>query len=236
MAGWKHSIILLLALAVSDGFYSPAPLRYHRHEASAPALCQQRCLRRPRVLNLRMKMNPEDEDALPGDEGMSMLNPVEKEFMENWNELMYSELRMRNAVTGEAGIADRIMPDASMEPRDVIATVVNALMINDVPSVDNGCAIAIRFSSSSNPLGKLTATDLSRFFRSTGFNILVSYPDEFIFAGEAFIQTCGEISYALQDVEISNSMTNSTVTLRFLLVRESESLSWLIESLSLRPE
>ena len=38
-----------------------------------------------------------------------------------------------------------------MEPRDVITTVLNALMANDVPYPDHGCAIAIRFSSESNP-------------------------------------------------------------------------------------
>ena len=43
------------------------------------------------------------------------------------------------------------LPNPSMKPRDVITTVLDALMANDVPYPDHGCAVAIRFSSESNP-------------------------------------------------------------------------------------
>ena len=81
------------------------------------------------------------------DEGMSFLNPVEMEFMTGWNEIIYASLRRRNAVVGELAVDKNYLPNPSMQPRDVISKVLQALMENDVPFPDHGCAVAIRFSS-----------------------------------------------------------------------------------------
>lgn len=53
-------------------------------------------------------------------------------------------------VVGEAEV-QYYLPTPEMAPRDVISTVLRALMANDEPFPDHGCAIAIRFSSGSNP-------------------------------------------------------------------------------------
>jgi hypothetical protein len=84
------------------------------------------------------------------DEGMSFLNPVEMEFMTGWNEIMYASLRRRNAVVGELAVDANYLPNPSMQPRDVISRVLQALMENDMPFPDHGCAVAIRFSSATS--------------------------------------------------------------------------------------
>jgi hypothetical protein len=137
-----------------------------------------------------------DAEKAEADEGFSLLNPEEKKYMEGWNEIMYSSLRRRNAVIGDEDA--HFLPDPSMLPRDVITKVMTALMNNDEPCPDHGCAVVIRFSSDSNPVGEMEAAQLGRYFRSSDLRMMLLDANHFEFLDDLVTESNVNGEFALQ--------------------------------------
>mmetsp|Transcript_36339 Transcript_36339/g.56790 ORF Transcript_36339/g.56790 Transcript_36339/m.56790 type:complete len:215 (-) Transcript_36339:910-1554(-) len=119
-------------------------------------------------MELRMQ-NPRFDGFSPW-EGEN--DDVVNDNLESWNEIMYSELRRRSAVVAE--LKENSMPDPDLSPRGVIKTVMQALMRNDYPVPDHGCATAIRFCSEKNPIGCLEPRELGDFYRRTEYSVSLS--------------------------------------------------------------
>ena len=176
-----------------------------------------------------------DDEQMGADEGMSALNPVEIEYMQGWNDIMYSSLRRRNAVVGELALGKHYLPDPSMSPRDVISKVINALMVNDVPFPDHGCAVAIRFSSGSNPVSEMDAQQLGTFFRSSDLRMIVIEGERFEFLGDLVTESNHGGDFAIQDVLVEG-LYESQLRIRWQLKRDTATGSWLTEQVSvIRP-
>ena len=173
-----------------------------------------------------------DDEQMGADEGMSALNPVEIEYMQGWNDIMYSSLRRRNAVVGELALTKHYLPDPSMEPRDVISKVINALMVNDVPFPDHGCAVAIRFSSGSNPVSEMDAQQLGTFFRSSDLRMIVIEGERFEFLGDLVTESNHGGDFAIQDVLVEG-LYESQLRIRWQLKRDTATGCWLTEQVNL---
>ncbi|KAJ1483173.1 hypothetical protein T484DRAFT_1896483 [Baffinella frigidus] len=156
----------------------------------------------------------------------------EQSSMESWNEIMYSELRRRGAVTGDASEGEIVMPDPSLDPVKVITHVLTALLTNDEPFPDHGCAVAIRFSSENNLVARFTSRELGDFLRQGTYRAMVMDCSNFELLGAVGPDppnSKGPQAYA-QDVLIKGSFDAMSIRLRWYLSREHDASPWLTDS------
>jgi hypothetical protein len=64
-------------------------------------------------------------------------------------------------------------PSVTWRPPQVITHVLTALLTNDEPFPDHGCAVAIRFSSARNIVSKFTGRQLGDFLRQGAYRAMV---------------------------------------------------------------
>jgi len=190
--------------------------------------------RRSRRLQLTLRSKQDDEEeseetAMEADEGISMMNPVEQEFMDGWNAVIYSELRRRAAVVGEE---EGKLPTEALQPREVIATVMDALLNNDDPFPDHGCALAIRFSSARNPVGHWEGRMLGEMLRKTDYAMVISDGHKYEWLGDMHFESNDKGDFAVQDILVEG-IHDSYLALRWQLSRCPSTQAWLTDTVAI---